>query len=176
MSHYLNQFNYKLQLQKIILRKTINSRIYIINIYHFCLISIPCMRPWAWFCAIYLDLSCAASIISKILNCVCQCDSSLAYFPIKVIIIYSTCSGYILIIWYLFRRSKMQGFSNGGFGYKRTVSATGFKNDDDAWAGKDDAWAGKDKVNVLMLSLSWLFFVCILIESLADILSNIWDE
>ena len=48
----------------------------------------------------------------------------------------------------------MQGFSNGGFGYKRTVSATGFKNDDDAWAGKDDAWAGKDKVNVLMLSLS----------------------
>ena len=54
---------------------------------YFCLISMTCMLPCAWFCAIYLDLSCAASIISKILNCVCQCDVSLAYVPIKVIII-----------------------------------------------------------------------------------------
>ena len=52
-----------------------------------------CMLSWAWFCAIYLDLSCAASIIFKIPNSVCECNASLTYVPIKIcyyfIIMYS---------------------------------------------------------------------------------------
>ena len=55
-----------------------------VTIFLFCQINMACMLSWAWFCAIYLNLSYTASIIFKILNFVCQCDVSLAYVPIKM--------------------------------------------------------------------------------------------